>query len=326
MLFININSIAVCHSEGSRSDSINEGPYIFYANKKLAVKWIENGLLLTDYVDSRSFAGTKEKFNLLVDYNDLMNTRLLKPDYTQFYDDVDSIAAISDIHGEYDSYINLMKSVGIIDDNLKWKFGSGHLVVLGDLFDRGNMVTEVLWHLFGLENQALKAGGMVHVLLGNHEILMLYKNLKYTNAKYNKVEAISGIDYSNLYSEESVLGTWLRNQPAVISINDILFVHGGVSNEMVRRRLKVVQINRIISDMAFRKEIESDKEFEDLKFLIKEHGPFFYRGYFEDKSFCESRIDSILTFYNKDHIVVGHTPSNEIQSIFDNRIIGIQNG
>lgn len=326
MLLININSNAVCHSEGNRSDSINDGPYIFYANRKLEVKWIENGLFQRVYIKSEDFIDTKKKFNLPFDYSDLMNTRLLKPDYTQSFNDVDSIAAISDIHGEYNSYINLMKSAGIIDDNLNWKFGRGHLVVLGDLFDRGNMVTEVLWHLFGLEMQAAKAGGMVHVLLGNHEILMLYKSLKYANEKYNKVVTISGIDYSNLYSEESVLGTWLRYQPTIISINNILFVHGGVSNEMVRRKMKLVQINRIISDMAFRKEILSDKEFEDLKFLIADKGPFFYRGFFEDKSLCENRIDSILHFYGKSHLVVGHTPSSEIQSIFDNRIIGIDAG
>ena len=326
ILFLSLNSIAVCQSEGNRSDSVNDGPYIFFVNRKLAVKWIENSVFQTGYINSEDFIDTKKKFNLLFDYNDLMNTRLLKSDYTQSFSNVDSIAAISDIHGEYSSYINLMKSVGIIDDNLNWKFGKGHLVVLGDCFDRGNMVTEVLWHLFGLEKQAEKAGGKVHLLLGNHEILMLHKNLKYTNEKYNQVEAISGIDYPDLYSEESVLGIWLRYKPTIISINDILFVHGGVSNEMVRRKLKIVQVNRIISDMAFRKEILSDKEYEDLKFLTKEKGPFFYRGFFEDKSFCESRIDSILNFYGKNHIVVGHTTSNEIQSFFDNRIIGIDSG
>ena len=50
------------------------------------------------------------------------------------------------------------------------------------------MVTEVLWHLFGLEKQAAKAGGMVHVLLGNHEIMVLRNNLIEINEKYRKVE------------------------------------------------------------------------------------------------------------------------------------------
>ena len=326
ILFIGINSIAFCQSDRSRFDSINDGPYIFYTNKKLAVKWIENSLFRKDYIKSENFADTKKKFNLLFDYKDLMNTRLLKPDYAQFYNGVDSIAAISDIHGEYNSYINLMKSVGIIDENLNWKFGRGHLVVIGDSFDRGNMVTEVLWHLFGLEKQAVKAGGMVHVLLGNHEILVLRKGFRYLNEKYVKVEAISGVNYSNLYSEKSVLGNWLRCQPVILSINDILFVHGGVSNEMVHRKLKIEYINRIFSDLTLGKEMLSDNEITDLRFLIKDYGPLLYRGYFEDASFCESKIDSVLSFYGKSRIVVGHTTFNEIQSLFNNKIIGIDAG
>ncbi len=65
---------------------------------------------------------------------------------------IDSIGIITDIHGEYSTYLNLLNANGIIDNDLNWKFGKGHLVIIGDTFDRGAMVTEVLWHLFGLEN------------------------------------------------------------------------------------------------------------------------------------------------------------------------------
>ena len=50
-----------------------------------------------------------------------------------------------------------MKSLGIIDKNLNWKFGKGHLVVLGDIFDRGSMVTEVLWHLVWVRKASFKS-------------------------------------------------------------------------------------------------------------------------------------------------------------------------
>jgi len=319
-------SYAACYSEGYRPDSINDGPYIFYVNSRFIVKWVENNLLKTDYVKSKSFADTKKKFNLLFDYKDLKNSELTKPDYNQSYSGVDSIAAISDIHGEYKSYINLLKSLGIIDNNLNWKFGKGHLVVLGDSFDRGDMVTEVLWHLFGLEKQALKAGGMVHVLLGNHETLMFGKDLRYVNEKYLKVVGISGIEYSDLYSEESVLGKWLRYQPAIISINDILFVHGGISMEMIHRKMKVQEINQAFSDMILWKRMRTDDEIAELRFLTNGDGPIWYRGFFTDKNFCISKLDSILGFYDKKHIVVGHTTSSEIKSLFDNKIFGIDAG
>jgi hypothetical protein len=325
-LLCGIDSFAICQSKGSRPDSINDGPYIFYLNSRFVAKWVENNILKTDYIKLKNFAETRKKFNLLFDYSDLSNNLKLKPDYDQVYCGVDSIAAICDIHGGFNGYIKLMKSLGIIDNNLNWKFGSGHLVVLGDSFDRGDMVTEVLWHLFGLEKQAAKAGGMVHMLLGNHETLMLRKDMRYTNEKYFRVQAITGIDYSDLYSEESVLGKWLRYQPVIISLDDILFVHGGISIEMVRRKMKIEEINRIFSNMTVGTEFQSDNELADLKFLNKEDGPIWYRGYFTETSYCESKIDSILKFYDKKHIVVGHTVSGEIKPLFDSKIFGIDAG
>ena len=49
-------------------------------------------------------------------------------------------------------------------------------------------------------------------------------------------------------------------------------------------------------------------------------------GYFTDTTFCESRIDSILQFYGKDHIVVGHTVNEGINSLFNNKILGADTG
>jgi hypothetical protein len=132
--------------------------------------------------------------------------------------------------------------------------------------------------------------------------------------------------YYDLYSESSVLGKWLRNQPAVISINDIIFVHGGLSIEMVRRKIDIEHINHLFSDMLLGKPIETDDDIEELIFLNDDNGPIWYRGFFNDETFCVSRLDSILDFYSSKHIVVGHTPSSQIKSRFDNRIIGIDAG
>jgi hypothetical protein len=325
-LFLNLNSFAIYHSEGSNPDSLNDGPYIFNVNDTLKVKWIENNVLREDYIMQKNFTEIKKKFNLLCNYKDLTDTYLLKSNYSQSYNRIDSISVISDVHGEYNIYINLLIATGIIDKNLNWKFGKGHLVVLGDIFDRGNMVTEILWHLYGLEKQAIKAGGMVHVLLGNHEVMVLNKDLSYINEKYEKVEVISNTKYFDLYSENSVLGKWLRSKPVVITINNIIFVHAGISIELVQRNLKIEQINQIISDKIIGKDIQSINENEELKFLNENNGPLWYRGYFYDTGFSESKLDSILDFYAKEHIVVGHTTFEEIKSLFNNKILGIDAG
>jgi hypothetical protein len=325
-LTFNLNSFAFYHSEEGINDSINDGPYIFNINDSLKVKWIENNVLREDYVLPGNFTGIKNKFNLFCSYEDLNDTYLIKPDFNQSYSKVDSISVITDIHGEYNSYINLLIANGIIDKNLKWSFGKGHLVILGDSFDRGNMVTEILWHLFGLEKQAAEAGGMVHVILGNHEVLVLGKDVRYINDKYKIVEVISNTKYFDLYSENSVLGKWLRSKPVMISINNIIFVHGGISMDLVKRNLKIRQINEIFSDSVVGKDLSGTNESEQVMFLDENNGPLWYRGYFNDTTFCESRLDSILGFFGKEHIVVGHTSYNEIRTLFNYKIFGVDAG
>ena len=154
-------------------------------------------------------------------------------------------------------YTDILQANGVIDKDLNWKFGKGHLVYLGDAFDRGDRVTELLWHLFTLEKQAEKAGGMVHVLLGNHDDMVLSGDQRYMNEKYRKVEELTKTNYSDLYSENSVLGKWLRNKPVMITINDILFVHGGISIDMVRMKLPVKQANKLFSGKIIGKDYSS---------------------------------------------------------------------
>jgi hypothetical protein len=324
-IFINLNVYAIYYPEAADS-LLNEGPYIFKVDNILTVKWIENCEFLEEDISADNFDKIRKKFNLSVNYDDLRQTYSIKPDYEQSYTSVDSIGVITDIHGEYNIYIDLLKAAGIIDRNLNWKFGKGHLVVLGDIFDRGSMVNEVLWHLFGLEKQAEKAGGMVHVLLGNHEFLVLRKDLSFINEKYKEDEAISKIRYFDLYSENSVLGKWLRSKPVMITIDNIIFVHAGVSTEMIQRNLSIGQINRKFSNDILGKNLKQVNSDEELFFLNESNGPLWYRGYFVDTTFCESRIDSVLEFYCKDHIVVGHTINNGINSLFNNKILGVDIG
>ena len=263
---------------------------------------------------------------MLFSYDDLKNTFLLKPDYSQNYTKIDSIGIITDIHGEYGIYLNLLNKMGIIDANLNWSFGKGHLVVLGDVFDRGNMVTEVFWHIFGLEKQAEKAGGKVHFLLGNHEVMVLGKDLRYINEKYRAVESIIDTTYCSLYSDSTVIGRWLRSKPVMITINDIIFVHAGISAALVRRDLDIDQINQIFSDRILGKNTDQVYTDEELTFLNDDLGPIWYRGYFQDTTLNESRVDSILNYYGKKHIVIGHTTNKEIHSFYHNKILGADTG
>jgi hypothetical protein len=325
-LLINPVLSAASFSEGRDSLGVNDGPYISRLNDTLKVVWIENSLLREKYLLPGDRSVIKISQIQSADYEDFMKAFSEKPDYRQSYRRVDSIAVISDVHGQYDIFLKQLMANGIIDKSLNWKFGRGHLVYLGDAFDRGDKVTEVLWYLFSLEKQAAAAGGMVHFILGNHELMVLEEDLRFINPKYQEVEAITGTKYSDLFSENSVLGKWLRSRPVIVTINDILFVHGGISPDLVHRNLNIKQINQEFSDSIVGRDIWSSGGNEELIFLAGDNGPLWYRGYFTDTTFTESSLDSILLFYDKAHIVVGHSTHKDIKSLFNNKILGIDAG
>lgn len=82
---------------------------------------------------------------------------------------VDKIIAVGDIHGDYDNFVQILKRAGLIDDTLKWIGGKTHFVQTGDIMDRGDYAKDVFDLIKKLEEEAVQAGGRVHMLLGNHE-------------------------------------------------------------------------------------------------------------------------------------------------------------
>ena len=102
------------------------------------------------------------------------------------------ILAVSDVHGAFHPLVALLKAQGVVDGDLHWTFGRGHLVVVGDVFDRNDMVTEALWLLRALEKPAERAGGAVHLVLGNHEAMVLRGDLRYLHPKYQALANLDG--------------------------------------------------------------------------------------------------------------------------------------
>ncbi len=84
---------------------------------------------------------------------------------------VPRVVAVGDVHGAFDNMVAVLKTAGILDEKLKWKGGNAHLVQNGDVVDRGPHSRKAMDLLMELEEQAPKAGGRVHVLIGNHEVM-----------------------------------------------------------------------------------------------------------------------------------------------------------
>ena len=94
---------------------------------------------------------------------------------------VERIVAVGDVHGDYEQFVKLLRGAGLLDKESKWAGGKAHLVQTGDVPDRGARSRDVMDLLMKLEKQAKKAGGYVHALIGNHEAMNMYGDLRYVH-------------------------------------------------------------------------------------------------------------------------------------------------
>jgi hypothetical protein len=84
---------------------------------------------------------------------------------------IDRVIAVADLHGDYERFVFILThpEIGLVDTQLHWAGGATHLVQLGDILDRGPRAKAIFDLIQRLEVEAAAAGGMVHMLLGNHE-------------------------------------------------------------------------------------------------------------------------------------------------------------
>jgi hypothetical protein len=93
------------------------------------------------------------------------------------------VVAVADVHGAYDNFVAVLRLAGLIDEGGRWSGGTAHLVQTGDVLDRGPDSRKALDLLIRLESEARKAGGRVHALLGNHEVMILIGDRRYVSAE-----------------------------------------------------------------------------------------------------------------------------------------------
>ncbi len=95
------------------------------------------------------------------------------------FDGISKVIALSDIHGDYGAMVRTLTAADVIDADGAWTAGEAHLVIVGDILDRGAGSRDAMDHLMRLEAEAQDAGGQVHVLIGNHEAMNLMGDLRY---------------------------------------------------------------------------------------------------------------------------------------------------
>jgi len=227
---------------------------------------------------------------------------------------------ISDIEGNFEGFESILKGAGVIDSGFKWIFGSGHLVLNGDFFDRGLNVTECLWLIYKLETEAEIAGGKVHFILGNHEVMNLRGDHRYVRKKYFANADSLGLDYKLWYSADSELGRWLRSKNCIEKIGDYLFVHGGISPQLHGANMNISEINDHLRNIIDKPYDAGSSYLDSL--VLRKHGPLWYRGMAESE-LSPDTLRNILTAFEAEKVIIGHTIFDNISYLYDENIIAI---
>ncbi|MGI9224287.1 MAG: metallophosphoesterase [Woeseiaceae bacterium] len=203
------------------------------------------------------------------------------------FEDVERIVAVADIHGAYEPMVATLRNAGVIDDERNWSGGESHLVIVGDILDRGSDSRDAMDLLMQLEGQADEAGGMVHVLIGNHEAMNLVGDLRYVakdefaafaaeesaeererwlqhfaamrseagevsdalRSEFDERYPTGFFGHRREFAADGRYGSWLLTKPVIVVINGTAFVHGGLSPMVADIGLNGVN-QRLVGEMA----------------------------------------------------------------------------
>jgi hypothetical protein len=186
-----------------------------------------------------------------------------------------------------------------------------------------------------LEGQARAAGGRVHALLGNHEVMNLTGDLRYVSAgeyaafataasaearnraylrladaerrddpayraEWNATHPLGWVEHREAFSDRGRYGRWIRRHLTAVTIDRYLFMHGGISPALAAS--SVDEINRRVSE-----EIRSASP-PDEGLAVGRSGPLWYRGLAQgDEDALRPHVQQLLSTHDVDHIVIGHT-------------------
>ncbi len=177
------------------------------------------------------------------------------------FDGVGRVVAVSDSHGDHDAFVTTLTQSGVIDGQQRWAAGETHLVVNGDILDRGDHSRATMELVMSLEAQAAEAGGRVHMVIGNHEAMVLVGDMRYVvpgeyaafadeetleergqwfsalvlrdgeqdRAAFDKAYPPGYFALRRAFLADGRYGKWLLDKPLLITINDTAFVHAGLS-------------------------------------------------------------------------------------------------
>lgn len=269
---------------------------------------------------------------------------------------VSRIVAVGDVHGDFNQFVTVLRQAGVIDDRDRWSGKTTHLVQVGDVLDRGPDSRKVMELLMALEPQAVKAGGRVHALIGNHEVMNVVGDLRYVSAgeyaafKTSKSKQLQDRAWKvlgdstrrndSVYHAQWLLehplgwveqrmafegngryGTWIRGHDAVLRINDWLFLHGGIGPKYVDSTIASL-------NAGVRAALDPANPGAEGNIAEDPDGPLWYRGLATgNEAELSPLVDQVLTKFGVQHVAIGHTVTpGTIWPRFGGRVVAIDVG
>lgn len=273
------------------------------------------------------------------------------------------IIVIGDLHGDFDLTIRLLKLANLIDSNLDWIGNDTILVQTGDQIDRCRPIDNIpcnkpeatvndeaadikILKLFTkLNEQAIKYGGKVYSLLGNHEIMNVLGNLSYVSYKGLK-EFENYIDPNNpkkkfrsgevarryAFSPGKEYGRYLGcTRLTAIIIGSFLFVHAGIIPKFAKKlkmtgRNDLVKINQIVRRWLLGL---INKDYIDQIVKSYKYSLFWNRilgsippNVSNFDPLCVKYLDETLKLFKVKKMIIGHTPQYFINKEGINKTCG----
>jgi hypothetical protein len=131
------------------------------------------------------------------------------------------VIAVGDVHGEYDVLQRILLHAKLADSSGHWTGGNAILVQTGDVIDRGPKSLESVDLIRSLQEQAIRSGGKVVRLLGNHELMLLQDNHSYAN--FERPEELAEAIKKEI-ADKKVQAAWTDGKR--------LFSHAGVRTRL----------------------------------------------------------------------------------------------
>ena len=264
----------------------------------------------------------------------------------QVWSNVQRIVAVGDVHGDYGQFVALLRQAGVVDKKDKWSGGKTHLVQTGDIPDRGPETRKILGLLMKLERQAKKAGGFVHPLIGNHEAMNMYGDLRYVTPE--EYEAFEDRDSERLREyayelhvkgleenppqeglpalDDAYQAQWESDHPLGYFEHRNAFSPEGEYGSWIRKNNAVIKINDTIfvhgglspkyvdwGIETLDQQISAElNDFSKIRggVAIDAEGPLWYRGLaIAPEETLAEHVDLLLSNHDARRIVIGHTPT-----------------